>query len=98
LNDYYKPYPSIIITIFLSGVGFLVIGEGINLEKTAENQNWFIIIFGLILLSVAIVFARSAMILAGYQSRLDASNSHASIPDEDIAKDIHERKGRFFKI
>ena len=94
-NNYYKPILSTIITIFLSGIGFLIIGEGLDLQSF-QNQNWLIIIVGLILIVISIVFAKSALKLTSKQSRLDARNEVGNIPPEDIAKEMSERKGRFF--
>lgn len=83
---YYKPIPSTIVTIFLSGIGFLIIGEGLQLENSLNAQNWSIIIIGIMFVVFSLLFAKSALKLASSQSRLDASEQSGSIPLKILLK------------
>lgn len=96
--NYYKPIPSTIVTVFLSGIGFLIIGEGLQLEFSASVQNFPVIIVGIMFVVFSLLFAKSALTLASYQSRLDASNQSGNIPPEDIAEDMSKNRCRYFKL
>jgi hypothetical protein len=84
--------------MFLSGIGFLIIGEGLNGENSIHKQNWIVVIVGILFVGIALIFAKSALKLASFQSRLDTADQNAHVPPEDIAKDIHTKKGRYFKF
>lgn len=64
MTGYYKPIPSTIVTIFLSGIGFLIIGEGLNVENTISEQNWIVVIVGTLFIGISLIFAKSALKLA----------------------------------
>ncbi|MBI2006478.1 MAG: hypothetical protein HYS75_04360 [Nitrosopumilales archaeon] len=85
--------PTIII-IFLSGFGFLMIGESIDFQ-TLAIQNWGLVILGSVSLIATIPFIKTAQKLERNQSRVDASNDRASILPDDIAKDLAKKNRRF---